>query len=132
MPVWSRNHRSCETTWTTLFALEQLRAPFQPSGAFTMNRLLFWAGSAQARATRAEALSNQLDNIFRLLRGARFEEGVDRSIATTGLRDTLLVKENTVAVLAEVADEMYRFFGEEAEQVTEDVLDDALAEDGDA
>lgn len=112
MAVWSRNHRACETTWTTLFALTQLRAPFPAAGEFTMPQLLFWAGSARARQTRAEALSNQIDNIFRLLRGARFEEGVDRSAAVARLRDTLLVEANTVAVLAEEADALYRFFGE--------------------
>jgi hypothetical protein len=132
MPVWSRNHRACETTWTTLFALGQLRAPFQASGAITMDRLLFWAGSAQARKTRAEALSHQLDNVFRLLRGARFEDGVDRLTATTNLRDTLVVKENTVAALAEAADELYRFFGEESGQVADDLTDDVLEEDDDA
>lgn len=131
MPVWSRNHRACTTTWTTLFALTQLRATFDDSGVLPMPELLFWAGSARARATRAESLSNQIDNIFRLLRGARFEDGVDRPTAIARLRDTLLVEANTVASLAEEADGLYRFFGE-SEMAPELHVEDAGAEAEDA
>ena len=112
MPIWSRNHRACETTWTTLFALTQLRAPFPSAGEIPMSELTFWVDSASARAVRAESLSQQLDNTFRLLRGARFERGIGRATATSRMRDTLLVESNTVAHLAEECDALYRFFGE--------------------
>ena len=120
MLAWSRNHRACETTWTTLFALGQLRAPFPSAGGIPMDGLTFWAGSPEARATRAETLSQQMDNTFRMLRGARYEVGIDQPTAATGLRDALLEQSNTVAHVAAMADSLYRFFGESEDSPLED------------
>ena len=114
MAVWSANHRACVTTWSTLFALTQLTEPFATAGDLPMSALTFFnaAGTAEMRELQASTLATQLDNIFRVLRGARYEDGVHHDGAVSAMVDVLTVADKTVAELAEVADAQYRFWGE--------------------
>jgi len=114
MATWSRNHRSCETTWSALYALIQLRAAFPDSGEIPMPQLAFWTQSARSRDVRARALAAQMDGIFTHIRGARYEDGVDQSGAVAALSEALLTESTTVSGLAEVCDAQYRFWGESA------------------
>lgn len=113
MATWSKNHRACTTTWSTLLALTQLNETFKDAGELPMTGLTFWTGSADARRTRAEGLATQIDNIFRIIRRARFEEGVTETDAASGLVSALLNAEGSVADLAEVADQKYHFWRED-------------------
>lgn len=112
MPTWSSNHRACKTTWSTLLALTQLQEAFPLAGVIPMPSLLFWAGSDDARAQRAQTLAQQMDNIFRLLRNARYEDGVSAEAALAGLEAALLKESNTVADLSDAADTLYLFWQE--------------------
>ena len=89
---WNKNNRACKTTWLTLLLLDQHQSAFAQAGAIKMEQLSFWSGggSADFRAVRAETLLNQLDNNFRLVRGAEFEQGIDEPTAKAALRGVLL------------------------------------------
>ena len=113
MATWSRNHRACETTWTTLFSLTQLRAVFGESGDLPMSQLTFWTQPGDTRQVRAQTLGTQMDRIFVRLRGAKYEDGVTQAGAISALVASLLDESGTVADLADTADVHYRFFGEE-------------------
>jgi hypothetical protein len=115
MADWSRNHRACATTWTTLLILHQNRKTFDKSGDVKMAELTFWnqTASAPMRTLQAKTLAAQIDNMFRLTRGAQYEAGVTRTKATTDISDTLVDSDKTIADLAEVNDANYRFWGEE-------------------
>jgi hypothetical protein len=116
MADWNANHRACTTTWTTLRVLGQIRKTltFDKAGAKTMEDLAFWqqTASADLRAVQARSLAISMDNIFVMLRGARYEEGADGPKATKDIVNTLLDAERTVADLAEVNDANYRFWKE--------------------
>jgi len=112
MATWSRNHRSCETTWSTLYALIQIRAAFPDAGGIPMTQLAFWTQPARSRNVRARALAAQMDGVFTHIRGARYEDGVEQAGAVAALSEALLTESNTVADLAEVCDAQYRFWGE--------------------
>jgi hypothetical protein len=114
MLEWSKNNRACTTTWTTLRVLDQNGRTFDKSGPVKMEQLTFWnkAASAQMRKLQAQTLSTQIDNVFRLIRGAKYESGVTRAQAIAGMVATMTDAEKTIADLAEVNDASYQFWGE--------------------
>ena len=116
---WNKNNRACKTTWLTLLLLDQHQSAFPQAGAIRMDQLTFWSGggSADFRAARAETLLNQLDNNFRMVRGAEFEKGSDETAAKAALRDVLLDSGQTVADLAAAADAHYLFLGETSDEI---------------
>ena len=114
MGDWSVNNRACTSVWIALRLLEQNKKVFASSGTITMNRLLFWnaAASGELRKLQARTLAKQMDNIFRSIDGAEFEDGITVSAAVQSMVEILIVKEQTIADLATVCDGNYRFWGE--------------------
>jgi len=114
MATWSRNNRACTTIWITLYSMQQLTTNFDDSGALTMNELTFYneLSSSDQRAHEIAMLADQLDNVFINGRGAKYEAGVTRSSAVSGLVGVLTEATNTVADLASTADSLYQFWGE--------------------
>lgn len=116
MDNWKPNDRAATTTWLTLRTLAQIPKDliFKEAGSLTMNQLAFWAKSSslKMRRVQAESLSIMIDNVFRDVRGAKYEEGVTNQMAVDSIRDALLDKDKTVADLAEVNDQSYLFWGE--------------------
>jgi hypothetical protein len=80
-----------------------------------MRQLTFWnqAASGPMRTLQAKSLSAQMDNVFRLVRGAEYESGITRAAATSDMANILADGEKTIAELAEVNDTNYQFWGEE-------------------
>jgi hypothetical protein len=115
MADWSRNHRACATTWTTLLVLHQSRKTFDKAGIVPMTELTFWnqAASAAMRTLQAKTLAAQMDNVFCMVRGATYEAGVTRAKATADMVEVLTDADKTIADLAEVNDANYKFWGEE-------------------
>lgn len=113
--AWSANNRACKTTWTTLRILNQLEQTFDKAGAVKMDGLTFWnqGSSSDSRESVAHSLSIQIDNVFRLIRGARYEGGVTKPEAVQGMLDILLDESKTVTDLALVADALYQFWKED-------------------
>jgi hypothetical protein len=111
---WTNNNLACISTWGFLRALKQLKPAFGDSGDIKMNQLAWWnpASSPEARRTEALALATQLDNMFTLGVGARYETGFNRTKATSGMADTLVNAAKTVCELSVAVDEAYRFTGE--------------------
>ena len=118
MAIWSKNNRACTTTWTTLRVLDQLDEVFKDSGDLLMSELGFWndAASADIRKQQASALASQMDNVFRLIRRAKYEWHVGRKRAVSGMVGVLTDSEATVSQLAEVIDRMYMFWGEDSDE----------------
>lgn len=116
MANWSANNLACTTTWTTLFVLDQNTEVFADSGDIPMTELTFFnsVASAEMRRQSAESLASMMDNIFRVLRGARYEEGADHDSAIDDMVDVLTDPAKTIADLAERNDDNYRFRGEDA------------------
>ncbi len=115
MAIWSRNNRACTTTWITLRVLDQNDRVFKDSGVVKMSELTFWnqAASTEMRKLQASTLANQMDNMFRHIRGAQYEEGVTREKAVADMVNTLTTENRNIADLAAVNDANYLFWGEE-------------------
>lgn len=115
MCTWNKNNRACTTTWTTLRVLDQNMKIFNDSGTVKMSNLTFWnpTASADMRKFQATALANQMDNVFRLIRRAKYENDVTKEKAVTDITNTLINEDKTICNLAEVIDVDYLFWGEE-------------------
>lgn len=115
---WNRNNRACTTTWTTLRVLDQIDEVFKDSGDVRMSELTFWnqAASADMRKLQATTIANQMDNIFRLIRRATYEEGVTREKAVSDMVNIMANEDKTVSDLSEVIDTDYLFWGEEKDE----------------
>jgi hypothetical protein len=112
---WSPNNRACTATWMALRMLDQSVRPFRPSGAVRMRQLTYFnaAASDDMRRFLAGTLAKQLDNFFRQIDGARFEDGTDPVAALSDLSGALLAAEQSMADLAMVVDQDYRFWEED-------------------
>lgn len=115
MAIWNRNNRACTTTWTTLRVLDQNKKVFKDSGNVKMSELTYWnlTASADMRKLQATTLANQMDNIFRQIRRAEYEEGVTKEKAVNDMVNTLTTEEKTISHLADIIDADYLFWGEE-------------------
>jgi len=114
MAQWSRNNRACTTLWTTLYTMQQLTTNFEDSGALTMNDLTFFnaLSGPDLRNQESKIIADQLDNVFRIGRGAKYEQGIDRSKAISNMIEILCDEEKQVNELAFTVDEAYLFWGE--------------------
>lgn len=119
MAEWSANNRACKTTWFTLFVLNQHQEAFPEAGKLKMKDLTFYSRTADTdlRKTMARDLAIALDNNFRLIRGADFEQGVKVGAAINGMVDVLLDEDKTMTDLAMVNDNNYRFLGEKSDEI---------------
>lgn len=119
MAEWSKNNRACKTTWFTLYVLNQHQEPFPAAGAVKMNQLTFYTQTDDGglRKVLARSLAIAMDNNFRLIRGAKFEKGVDPAAALNDMVDMLLKQDKTMADLAAVIDKNYLFIGETHEEI---------------
>ncbi|MDJ1498911.1 hypothetical protein QNI19_38645 [Cytophagaceae bacterium DM2B3-1] len=114
MADWSKNNRACTTLWTTLFLMQQLSTNFDDSGDLKMSDLTFYntLGSSELRKQQAKIVADQLDNIFRIGRGAKYEENVDRGKAMNGMIEILTEESKQIKDLASNVDDSYRFWEE--------------------
>lgn len=114
MADWSVNSRACTSVWVALRLLEQSKKVFKLSGPIPVRKFLFWnpAASAEIRRLQATTLAKQMDNIFRQVDGATLEQGVTVAQAVSGMVGVLTDGEATMADLAAVCDDNYRFWGE--------------------
>lgn len=113
--AWEKKNRAAKTTWTTLMLLEQLQATFTKAGSIPMKELAFWkpTQSASARKHEAEGLAIMIDQVFRTIRDAEYEEGVTRLQAIEAMLDILTGADKTVKELAKVNDDNYHFWREQ-------------------
>jgi hypothetical protein len=114
MSDWSKNHRAHTTTWSTLLLLHQNARVFRESGAVPMSGLTYWnsTGSADIRKLQVATLVQQLDNVFRMIRGAKYEPGLTHETAIEALTAVLQDPAKTICDLANTADTCYRFYAE--------------------
>ncbi|MFZ5625502.1 MAG: hypothetical protein ACOY71_13935 [Gemmatimonadota bacterium] len=111
MADWSRNNAACRTTWLTLRVLDQTRKVFDDAGAVRMQDLGFWnpAATDALRRGAARALARQLDNVFTMIRGAKYENGKTSTAAVNAMVDVLVDGNKTIADLAAANDASYHF-----------------------
>jgi len=114
MADWTKNNRACTTLWTTLYNMQQLVTNFEESGELKMSDLTFYnvLSSSELRQQEARIIADQLDNVFRVGRGAKYEEGIDRSKAMSSMIEVLTDEEKELKELAKTVDESYLFWGE--------------------
>lgn len=116
MADWNANNRACTTTWTTLRVMGQIPQDmvFNNAGDVKISELTYWGEmtSADMRQTQARTLAIMMDNIFRMIRGAKYEEGKTNQQAVEAIINTLLNGEKIVADLAEINDANYYFWKE--------------------
>ncbi|WP_345972167.1 hypothetical protein [Sulfurimonas diazotrophicus] len=117
MAYWSKNNRACKTTWSTLKLLDQLDTVFLEAGELKIKELTFFnqTSSTDQRKAAARMLAIQLDNVFREVRGATYEEDITGEQAIDSMLKVLTTPEATVSDLAEKCDVSYNFYGEEDE-----------------
>ncbi len=113
---WSSNNRACKTVWSVLMGLDQISEsqPFKTTGDIKMRALTFFpqdAGDDVAEA-KTHAFALQLDQVFRLIRGATYEAGIDQQKAVEEMQAVLKEGDETTTRLADVADDMYLFLNE--------------------
>jgi hypothetical protein len=114
MAEWSSNNRACTTLWTSFFAMRQLSTNFDDSGDLPMSELTFFntIASAELRRQQATIIADQLDIVFRLGRGAKYEPNIDRSKAMVNMVKVLIDAKKLMKDLAKVVDDAYKFWGE--------------------
>lgn len=116
MANWSSNNRACTTTWTTLRVLAQISEslPFKDAGTVKMKELLYWnqTASSEMRQIQAKTLAIMMDNVFRQIRGAKYEDGVSNETAVNDIVNILVNPDKTIADLAETNDKNYLFWKE--------------------
>ena len=116
MAIWNANNRACTTTWTTLRVMGQIPQDmvFNDAGEVKINKFTFWGemSSTDMKQTQARALAIMMDNIFRMIRGAKYEQGKTNQQAIEDITNTLVNGEKTIADLAEINDANYYFWKE--------------------
>jgi hypothetical protein len=114
MADWLKINRACTTLWTTLYNMKQLSANFDDSGKLQIKDLMFYnmLASAELRKQQATIIADQLDNVFRIGRGATYENNVDRTSAMQNMVGILIDESKTVNDLASTVDNCYEFWGE--------------------
>lgn len=114
MADWSSNNRACTTLWSTLFSMQQLSTNFDDSGDLSMSDLTFFntLGSSELRKQQANILADQLDHIFRIGRGAKYEDNIDRTKAISSIVKILTDGKKLVKDLSKTVDDSYKFWGE--------------------
>jgi hypothetical protein len=111
MADWSPDNPACLSTWMALRVMEQSTRVFPRSGGITMRELAYWnsVASEAMRNFQAHTLAIEMDNIFRQIDGATLEPGATAETAVDFMAAILTDDERTVAELAEVNDQLYRF-----------------------
>jgi hypothetical protein len=114
MADWNSNNRACTTTWSTLKVLGQNNRTFKKSGEITMKDLSFWniAATPLMRKVQASTLATQIDNFFVMVRGATYEKNISKQAAVDAILSMLIDDAKTIAHLATVCDDQYKFWGE--------------------
>ena len=115
MEDWNKNNRACTTLWITLYNMQQLFTSFDESGGLKMTELTFFnsLGSSELRKQQATIIADQLDNIFRIGRGAKYESNVDRTKAISSMVSILTDESKQIKDLASNVDDSYKFWGEQ-------------------
>ncbi len=116
MGEWTNKNLAHVHVWVCLVALRELPSTqtFDVSGSVPMEGLAFWSNldSPEVRASKATALAAQMDNVFRLFQGARYEAGIDRASAVLAMSNMLQKSQQQLHDLADSADECYRYKNE--------------------
>ena len=114
MADWSKNNRAHALTWFNLRVLDQLATGFQNTGSLKVSDLTFWGALStnELRSMQANTLAINLDNMFRMINNATFEDGADRQTAIQQMHEALSNGATTIPDLAGIADANYRFLGE--------------------
>jgi hypothetical protein len=118
MADWNKNNRACTTTWSTLRVLAQHEEVFSRSGSLAMKQLTFWnpTVTAQMKDLQVQTLARQMDNVFRKIRKAKYESGVDTDRAIGDMTTVMINGDKTVSELASIIDDDYAFWGEEVDE----------------
>ncbi len=113
MSGWSNNNRGHVLTWSGLLVLQQIdrQVDFDSAGPMTMDELDFFnpTDSNTMRRSKAQSLASQLDNIFRLLGGGKFEKGFNAAKTIKAITDVLATKDDPIETLGGVVDDCYQF-----------------------
>ena len=114
MAEWLKKNRACTTLWTSLSTMQQIFTNFDESGALPMTNLTFFnpLASADLRRQQAMMVADELDQIFRIGRGAQFENTYDRGKAVDAMVNILIDGSKTIKELAEATDKAYKYWGE--------------------
>lgn len=114
---WSSNNIACRTVGSALMVFDQIseNQPFKSTGEIKIGDLPFYPqdGSMDIVDVRAKSLAIQLDKTFRMGRGATYEDNMNQVTAVNAMVEILKDKEQTIAGLADKADDQYLFFGED-------------------
>jgi len=101
---------------TTLVVLEELTESqdFVLAGEKKIGDLPFFPvdGGADILDVKANSFAMQLDKVFRLMRGAVYEAGINQQKAVSSLVEVLKDKDKTIADLSDIADDSYLFYKE--------------------
>jgi len=114
MADWSPNNRACTTLWSTFYIMKQLSTNFNDSGDLVMSDLTYYnpLASAELRKLDAKMIADQLDNVFRVGRGAKYEDKMTKTKAINSMVKVLTDDTKMVKDLAKAVDDAYRFWGE--------------------
>jgi hypothetical protein len=112
--AWSNNNKAHTRTWFTLRMLAQNQEAFDQTGQLRMHDLTFWseAASDDMRKQQTDTIAHQLDNAFRMIWRAKYEEKSSVEAAISGILNILRDGDATVAALGNRVDEHYAFPGE--------------------
>lgn len=111
---WTNNNIAHVRSWAFLRVLKQFREVFGPAGDLKMKQFAYWipAATPELRRIDALAIATQLDNMFTVGIGAKYEPGFNRTKATNNMADVLVNADKTLCEFAVTVDDAYRFTGE--------------------
>lgn len=114
MDGWSKNNRAHACLWLGLRMLDELDTDFRSAGELLVRDLTGSnaLGSDAAKRQHAQTLAIQLDNMFRMIFRAAYEDGIDRVSAVDALFAGLASADTPLPVLGAIADASYHFLGE--------------------
>lgn len=113
---WKKNNSAHAYTWLNLIAFYQLPANtlFSEAEHYKTHQLLFYteSGSQAMKEARARRLADTLDRSYRLLQGAKMEQGKTSTAAKKDMAELLMNKKGTVGTLGNLVDTFYQFHTE--------------------
>ena len=108
---WSPNNLAASATWGCLRSLSQFGESFEDAPNLRMDQLQFWNKTASVAMQRvlAKGMADQLDQMFRFVLGATYDDDITQADAVQALEAAFATADKTLLRLSYVAEDHYTF-----------------------
>ena len=111
MPLWTSNNLACLNVWSTTYVMKQHKKTFKNAELLKMKELLFYNPllTKDELTFEAEGIADFFDKVFKNTCAATYEENVTKSLAMEAMVNVLIDGNKTMADLAAIVDDNYKF-----------------------